>query len=120
MQEPRSTGYSGTDDINIPLVALTVGLFAVVVVVVIVFLQAFFRNADTREIAAKTRSQEDKSTDLGKLLAMQRAELQVGLNPVRETAGGATGTTSGAARKWMSIDAAMRVVSKDYQEGGVR
>jgi hypothetical protein len=126
MRESKSTGYAGMDDINIPVVALTVGLFAVVVLVVIVFLEAFFRNVDAREMVAKTRVQEDKTTELGSLLAMQRAELRAGLNPLRDKPASATGSgpasaaTSAPARKWMSIDAAMQGVSGEYENGGVR
>jgi hypothetical protein len=139
MQERQTTGY-GTggkmDDINIPLVALALGVFAVTVVVAIVVLETAFRRADAREIVVKTRLQEDKTTELGRLLAMQRAELHEGMNLMREAAaiGPATGTATGAAvgatgaaavavsqpaRRWISIDTAMRVVAREYHEGEV-
>jgi hypothetical protein len=130
MRQERTTGSAnGMDDINVPLVAVTVGLFAVTVVVVVVFLQAYYRNVAAREIAVKTRVQEDPTTDLGRMLAEQRAELHVGLNRKREMAtvpamgaasGAVTATTTAAsrpARRWIPIDTAMRVVAEDYREG---
>ena len=121
------------DDVNIPLVALSVGLFGLTVLVLIVFLQAYFRNGEAREIAAKTRVQEDGATDLGRMLAEQRAELHEGLNAKREVAatgpaatmGSATATTRATAsaasrpvRRWIPIDTAMQVVAREYHEGG--
>ena len=83
-----------------------------------------FKRSDARELAAKTLPQESKETELGRLLARQRAELWVGLNPLRETGGSGTatatasatgatgtGTATGAGgsgtrpvRRWISID----------------
>ena len=128
MRQERNTGYAagggGMDDINIPLVALTVGLFAVTVLVLVVFLQAYYRNVEAREIAAKTRVQEDRATDLGRMLAEQRAELHEGLNPKREPAatGPATGTAAATAasrpvRRWIPIETAMQVVADEYRDG---
>ena len=134
--EGGADGYAQMDDINIPLVAVAVGLFAVTLAVVIVGLQAWFKNADARELQGKTLAQEDPRTDLGKLLAAQRAELHDGPNALRDAAPApapapttatataaasmaatATAQASQPARKWIPIDAAMRMVAREYSGG---
>ena len=112
------------DDINIPLVAVAVAVFAVALAVLIVSLQALFQNADARETQAKTLAQEDPRTELGKLLAAQRAELSVPPkernNPRESTAMTATTATAVAqpAAKWLPIDTAMRIVVREYHGSG--
>ena len=110
------------DDINIPAVAVAVALFAAVLAVLIVALQVLFQNADARETQAKTLLQEDPRSDLGKLLARQRAELTVppvGRKNPRESAIAATGTAaSQPAAQWIPIDTAMQIVAREYQGRG--
>jgi hypothetical protein len=118
------------EDINVRLVAVTVGCFVVALAVLIGALEVGYRRASLREQEAKFLPQEDLRTDLGKLLAAQRAELHEGLDPTRviaTTTAPATGTApataaaSQPARRWISIDNAMRVVAREYQgkDGGL-
>jgi hypothetical protein len=118
------------EDINVRLVAVTVGCFVVALAVLIGALEVGYRNASSREQQAKFLPQEDMRTDLGKLLAAQRAELHEGLDSTRviaTTTAPSTGTApvttaaSQPARRWISIDNAMRVVAREYQdkEGGI-
>lgn len=65
------------DDINIPLVAISVAFFAVFLSVVIVGLQAWVYNYESAETVRKTLAQDDPRTTLGAILKMQRHELQV-------------------------------------------
>jgi hypothetical protein len=64
-----------TDDINIPLVAVSVAFFAILMLVLVLGLQAWFYNADNAERAAKMIPQGAPGTPLGDMLANQRAEL---------------------------------------------
>jgi hypothetical protein len=108
---------------------VTVISFAVGLAVLIGALEVWYRNANQREQQSKYLAQEDLRTDLGKLLAAQRAELHYGLDPIRAAAtttapstgsAPASATASQPARRWISIDNAMRLVAREYQakEGG--
>jgi len=124
---------SQMDDINIPVVAVSVAFFACLLVVTITGLQAWFMHADSAEIAAKTARQEDPrttdvlrdrekvSTPLGKILQLQRGQLYLPPNqqiPEPVVASAPTSTTSAPQPKlWVSIDTAMDLVSKDYAKG---
>src|ERR1700761_2488429 len=76
-------GNVQTDDINIPMVAVSVAFFAVLLAVTIVGLQAWFYNRDAAERLAKTIPQDDPRTWLGGILQTQRGDLQ-GYGPVRD------------------------------------
>ena len=107
------------DDINIPAVAVAVALFAAVLAVLIVSLQAVFQNADARETQGKTLLQEDPRSDLGKLLARQRAELTVSPKDRKNPRESPTATASSQpAAQWIPIDTAMQVVAREYQGRG--
>ena len=67
--------HTQTDDINIPLVAVSVAFFAVLMLVLVLGLQAWFYNADNAERTAKTIPQGTPGTALGDMLANQHAEL---------------------------------------------
>jgi hypothetical protein len=63
------------DDINIPLVAVTVAFFGVFLLVLVIGLQAWFYNYDNAERLAKTVKQGDPSTELGVMLESNHEEL---------------------------------------------
>jgi hypothetical protein len=115
------------DDINIPLVAVSVAFFGVLLLTTIISLQAWFYNAKARETAEKTLPQEDSHTDLGALLQKQRNQLEspagyiVAESPATAPATGAA-TGAAAASKpaplyHIPIDVAMEQVSRQYSEG---
>ncbi len=115
-------GNVQTDDINIPMVAVAVAFFAVLLSVTIVGLQAWFYNRDAAERIAKTIPQDDPRTWLGSRLQVQRADLE-GYGPVRDLTP-ATGPAAGrgtapavppANRKMhIPIETAMTLVEKEY------
>jgi hypothetical protein len=110
-----------TDDINIPLLGIFVVFFAVLLAVVIVSLQAWFYNVQANDRAAKMRPQESTDTELGSMLAQQRAELHTpGL--ARDTSPPATGPANTSApnsnaqrHRRMTIDEAMKLTVANYQ-----
>src|SRR3954469_9440275 len=77
------------DDINIPIVAIAVAFFAILLAVTIVSLQAWFYNYQASERAAKMLAQDDPGdanhvgTELGVLLKKQRDELYMPAGPGR-------------------------------------
>ena len=115
------------DDINIPVVATAVAFFVVLLSVVVISLQAAFYHYAASERQRKTLPQEDKGTELGAMLADQRQELYVGPDARRLAQAAATGsapstgsaTATGAIAqgggKWLPIDEAMRMVSREYE-----
>ena len=129
------------DDINIPLVAVSVAFFACLLSVAIISLQAWFMHADRAEIQSKLAPQEDPrtfdalaksdmATPLGQILQKQRAQLEVAPDQRRNEPATApapspatTTTTSATASQpvkklWVPIDTAMVLVSQDYHQGG--
>jgi hypothetical protein len=109
------------DDINIPLVAVIVAFFAVLLAVTIVSLQAWFYNVQTAERQRQQLAQDDPATELGALWAKQRHELTDAPGWARAlgpaTTGPATGSSTGAsaaARKRIPIEQAMAIVEKEY------
>jgi hypothetical protein len=106
------------DDINIPIVAVTVAFFAVLLAVVIVSLQAWFYSAQAAERASKISPQGSPETWLGAIVIPQRAELQES-GPVHETvAGGTTGpATTTVTRYRMPIGDAMKIIQQQYAGG---
>jgi hypothetical protein len=112
------------DDINIPLVAVSVAFFGVLLTVSIISLQAWFYNAKAREVAAKTLPQEDVHTELGAMLEKQRSQLNAPAGPIKPAAtapatpGTASSTASQAAPHYhIPISVAMEQVSRQYSEG---
>lgn len=63
------------DDINIPLVAVSVAFFAVCLLVLVIGLQAWFYNYDNAEREAKTVAEGAPGTELGAMLENAHAEL---------------------------------------------
>jgi hypothetical protein len=110
------------DDINIPLVAVIVAFFAVLLAVTIVSLQAWFYNRQTAERQRQTLAQDDPATELGALWAKQRHELNDAPGWARSMAvattgpatGSSTGTSQPAAKKRIPIDEGMAIVEKEY------
>jgi hypothetical protein len=110
------------DDINIPLVAVSVAFFGVLLSVTIIGLQAWFYNARAHETAIKTLPQEDSRTELGALLEKQRKQLTAPAGEITPATASApaTGNASASApvRKFhIPIEAAMDAVSRQYAEG---
>ncbi len=123
------------DDINIPLVAVSVAFFGVLLAVAIISLQAWFYNAKAREIAAKTLAQEDPRTALGGLLQKQRGQLEspagyISSDSAAVSSGSATVPTTIASvstgsataskpapRFHIPIEVAMEQVTRQYSEG---
>lgn len=110
------------DDINIPLVAISVAFFGVLLAVTIIGLQAWFYGARARETARKTLPQEDSRTELGALLEKQRNQLNAPAGEIipATAPGTATGSAPATAqvRKFhIPIEAAMDAVSRQYAEG---
>lgn len=112
------------DDINIPLVAVMVAFFAVLLAVTIVSLQAWVYNGEAAEKKNQTLAQDDPRTEFGAMLAAQGHDLNAPPGPSRPldlsapatapaTGAGATGT---APRLHIPIEDAIRIVAK---EGGV-
>jgi hypothetical protein len=117
------------DDINIPLVAVIVAFFGVLLAVTIVSLQAWFYNRESAERQRQTLAQDDPATELGALWAKQRRELDdpPGLARSLVTASApATGTSQPTTQphRRIPIDEAMAIVAKEYGaargEGGGR
>jgi hypothetical protein len=116
------------DDINIPLVAVIVAFFGVLLAVTIVSLQAWFYNRQTAERQRQTLAQDDPATELGALWAKQQHELNDAPGFARTLVAAsapATGTSQPATQphKRIPIDAAMVIVEKEYnaargEEGG--
>ncbi len=100
--------HTQTDDINIPLVAVSVAFFAVLMLVLVLGLQAWFYNADRAERAAKMVDQGAPGTELGDMLLKQRAELYV----EKPTVNDRMGKDSKAMR--IPMDQAMDLVVKQY------
>src|ERR1700744_4387444 len=63
------------DDINIPLLAVSVAFFAVCLLICVIGLQAWFYHYDNAERLAKTVPQGDPSTELGQMLENDNQEL---------------------------------------------
>src|SRR5436190_5717757 len=108
------------DDINIPMVATSVAFFVVLLAVTIIGLQAAFYEYEAAERRSKTLPQEDARTVLGALLQNQREQSHVPFNARRPTEAQATATGSAPASqgnpKWVSIDDAMQLVSREYSQ----
>ena len=111
------------DDINIPIVAVIVAFFAVLLAVTIVSLQAWFYNVQAAERQRQTLAQDDPATELGAIWAKQRHELNDAAGWARTlgpaTSGPATAASTGASqpaagRKRMPIEQAMAIVEKEY------
>ena len=106
------------DDINIPLVAVIVAFFGVLLAcVTIVSLQAWFYNRESAERQRQTLAQDDPATELGALWAKQRRELDdpPGLARSLVTASApATGTSQPTTQphRRIPIDEAMAIVAK--------
>jgi len=119
------------DDINIPLVAVAVAFFAVLLAVTIVSLQAWFYHSQTAERQSIVLAQDDPGdanhvgTELGVLLKKQRDELRdpPGLARAPEVPATAPGTTKPATaqvearNKRIPVDVAMKIVEKEYATG---
>lgn len=112
------------DDINIPLVATVVAFFAVFLAVAIVSLQAWVYHYQAWEQASKTLPQEDPKTQLGAILAAQRADLHAPAGPVLHVeataatkAAGSTQAVKPPVKMRIPIDQAMRIVAEDYAKG---
>ncbi|HUO08625.1 MAG TPA: hypothetical protein VM008_10025 [Phycisphaerae bacterium] len=63
------------DDINIPLLAVSVAFFAVCLLILVIGLQAWFYHYDNAERAAKMVPEGDPSTPLGQMLENAHAEM---------------------------------------------
>jgi hypothetical protein len=72
---PEPGAHTQAEDINIPLVTISVLFFACFLVVVIVGLQAWFYNFDDAERAAKQVPQGGPGTPLGEQLAIYDHDL---------------------------------------------
>ena len=108
------------DDINIPLVAISVTFFAVSLAVLIISLQAWVYNSANAETAARTAKQGAPGTELGDMLVAQHNDLNASAGPSRPLDLSAPATTSApatgaAVRMHIPIDDAIRIVAK---EGG--
>jgi hypothetical protein len=111
------------DDINIPLVAVSVAFFGVLLAVSIVSLQAWFYHQQTaiREAnvlprdyyIAATDKEPEKSTELGKLWYRQRTELHDPAKADSREPKPAPGTTAPAPKKRISIDEAISSIVKE-------
>ena len=105
------------DDINIPLVAVSVAFFGVLLAVTIVGLQAWFYGQQTTMRQNNMFARDSVETDLGKLWHKQRLELHDVNAPWRGAAttapATATATATATARKRMTIDAAIASIVKD-------
>jgi hypothetical protein len=100
--------HTQTDDINIPLVAVSVAFFAVLMLVLVIGIQAWFYNVDTAERERKILPQGSAGTALGDMLANQRAELYGNKGEVNSQ----MGKDSKAVR--IPITDAMDAVVKQY------
>jgi len=121
---PEPGGNVQMEDINIPVVAISVAFFAVLLAVGIVTLQAWIYNAAAAEKSAKTLAQEDPRTELGGTLARQRSQLAGIPDPAPATlpAATATATTTATAaatqpKLRIPVQTAMQLVAKQYSEG---
>ena len=114
------------DDINIPLVAVSVLFFGVLLAVTIATLQAWFYHQQTsiREantlprdyyVAATTQSAE-QGTDLGILWHKQRMELRDPEHAVSRVAATEPGKTPPAGPKRISIDEAIATIVRDGEK----
>ncbi len=102
--------HTQTDDINIPLVAVSVLFFAMLMLVLVLGLQAWIYNAKNSETAAKTVAQGSAGTELGDMVAKDRAELYVDKMAPNDR----MGKDSKAMR--IPIDRAMELVVNDYTQ----
>lgn len=100
--------HTQTDDINIPLVTVSVAFFAVLMLVIVLGIQAWFYNVAAAERVAKTVDQGAPGTSLGDMLAKQRSELYV----EKPTLNDRMGKDSKAMR--IPIDQAMDLVTRQY------
>lgn len=73
--EEGSHGGAQSEDINIPLVALMVGFFAVLLLITVFALQAWFYNAQHAETIAKQVDQGASGTPLGDVLSSAHTDL---------------------------------------------
>jgi hypothetical protein len=115
------------DDINIPLVAVSVIFFGVLLAVTITSLQAWFyhEQASIREANTLARDfagdDKQKGTELGILWKMQRIELHDPAHAASRPAPVAATTTAPtqpapAAPKRISIDEAMAAIVRDGEK----
>jgi hypothetical protein len=96
------------DDINIPLLAVSVAFFAVVLLLLVIGLQAWFYHYDQDERDAKTVAQGAPGTPLGEMLANAHGEMY----------GKASENTRFPKDQHVMripIDVAMEQVAKDYE-----
>jgi len=98
------------DDINIPLLAVSVAFFAVCLLVLVIGLEAWFDHYDTAERVAKTVKQGAPGTPLGEMLANDHAEMY-------PPDGAALNTRFPKDMHVMRIpvDRAMEIVAKQYE-----
>jgi hypothetical protein len=104
------------DDINIPLVAVSVAFFGVLLAVSIVALQAWFYHQQTGIREEQRLVRDDIQTELGKLWHKQRLELH---DPAKAEsrdpvpAPGSTAPVTLPAKKRITIDEAIASMVKD-------
>lgn len=80
-------GNTESDGINVPMVTVIVALCAVLLVLIVVGVEAYFFHVDANEKVAKQLPQGAPGTPLGIMLQEQTAELNTpGLNPRLSTA----------------------------------
>jgi len=107
------------DDINIPLVAVSVVFFGVLLAVTIAALQAWFyhQQASLRQEQTLARDfagdDTTKGTDLGILWKMQRMELH---DPARAATRPSTSTQPAATPKRIPIDEAIAALVRDGEK----
>jgi hypothetical protein len=104
-----------TDDINIPMVAIFVAFFAILLAVVIISLQAWFYGFQEAERQRKLAPQESTLTALGAMLEEQRTELRQGPSAART---GATTNPAAGRPRTVPIEQAMIIVANEYRTGG--
>jgi hypothetical protein len=102
--------HTQTDDINIPLVAVSVLFFAMLMLVLVLGLQAWIYNAANSEKLTKTVPQGSAGTALGDMLAKDRSEMYVD----KVVPNDRMGKDSKAMR--IPIDRAMELVVNDYAQ----
>ncbi len=81
---PLPGGNAQTDDINIPMVAVSVAFFGVLLLVTIFAVEAWVYHYDTAERAAKQVPQYDTRTELGQMVETQKSELNDPAGPNAE------------------------------------
>src|SRR5579871_4195319 len=97
------------DDINIPLLAVTVTFFAVFLLILVIGLEAWFYNYDNEERLAKTVAEGAPGTELGAMLDNAHAEMygNAGENPR---------FPKDQHVMRIPIDHAMEMVAKNYED----